>query len=273
MQVEQHMIGEIHARRYPGEKPEYALLISHGLGGHGGMYDRFGTYHSARGVDIWSYDAPGHGQSTSTRPRGQFEMQEWVDAGLSYVDFINAETGLPVFTVGSSLGVAAAYSCLENDLVKGCILMGATLVPGTPTFNRMGACFQNNGVKDLIEAFGRSARFEVKNFVSYDEDYGYKGAEDQKRLDPWITWSYDLASFHSFFNYRPAISVTDNTKPVLVTAGSKDAMFSEDRIRDMANAISGPVGVEIIEGGSHQLLMFETARFSDLVHNFVGEQL
>ncbi len=273
MQIEQHMIGEIHARRYPSDNPQYAVLISHGLGGHGGMYDRFGTHHSARGADIWSYDAPGHGQSTSTRPRGQFEMQEWVDAGHAYIEFIKQETGLPVFTLGSSLGVAAAYSCLENESAKGCILMGATLVPGTPTFNQMGACFQNDGVGDLIKSFGRSARFEVKNFVSYDEDYGYKGAEDQKRLDPWITWSYDLGSFHSFFNYKPVVAVTDNAKPILVTAGSEDAMFSEDRVRTMASAIVGPVSVDIIEGGSHQLLMFETARFSDAVHKFVEEQL
>lgn len=273
MRIEQHMIGEIHARRYPSDDPRYAVLISHGLGGHGGMYDRFGTHHSVRGADIWSYDAPGHGQSTSTRPRGQFEMQEWVDAGLSYVEFIKQETGLPVFTLGSSLGVAAAYSCLACESVKGCILMGATLVPGTPTFNQMGACFQNEGVKDLIKSFGRSSRFEVKNFVSYDEDYGYKGAEDQKRLDPWITWSYDLASFYSFFNYAPAIGVAENTKPILVTAGSEDAMFSEDRVRAMAKGISGPVDVDIVEGGSHQLLMFETSRFSDAVHGFVENQL
>ena len=273
MRFEQHMIGEIHARRYPSDEARYAVLISHGLGGHGGMYDRFGTHHSARGADVWSYDAPGHGQSTSTRPRGQFEMQEWVDAGLAYIEFIQRETGLPVFTLGSSLGVASAYCCLASEAVKGCILMGATLVPGTSTFNQMGGCFQNEGVKDLIKSFGRSARFEVKNFVSYDEDYGYKGAEDQKRLDPWITWSYDLASFHSFFNYAPAIEVSDNSKPILVTAGSEDAMFSEDRVRAMAKGIEGPVSVDIIEGGSHQLLMFETARFSDAVHGFVEAHL
>ncbi len=272
MKLEQHMIGEIHARRYCADEPRYAILISHGLGGHGGMYDRFGTYHSTRGADIWSYDAPGHGQSTTTRPRGQFEMAEWVDAGMAYVEHIKRETGLPVFTLGSSLGVAAAYSCLASEMVQGCIMMGATLVPGTKTYNQMGANFQSNEVKLLIDAFGRSLRFEVKNFVSYDEDYGYKGAEDQKRLDPWITWSYDLSSFYSFFNYEPTVPVGENSKPILVTAGSEDAMFSEDRMRAMAKGIAGPVEVEIIKGGSHQLLMFDTERFSNAVQTFVEAQ-
>jgi len=273
VRIEQHMIGEIHARRYAAKDPKYAILISHGLGGHGGMYDRFGTHHSTRGVEVWSYDAPGHGQSTTTRPRGQYEMQEWVDAGLAYVEHIKRETGLPVFTLGSSLGVAAAYACLASEEVKGCILMGATLVPGTKTFNQLGAKFQNDGVKALIDSLGRTLRFDVKNFVNYDEDYGYKGAEDQKRLDPWITWSYDLASFYSFFNYQPGIPVDRNNKPILVTSGSEDAMFSESRIREMAKGIAGPVEVNIVEGGSHQLLMFDTERFSTAVHEFVGKQL
>ena len=273
MKVENHMIGEIHCRRYVSDNPSYAILISHGLGGHGGMYDRFGTHQAAKGADVWSYDAPGHGQSTSTRPRGKFEMQEWVDAGLSYIEYIHSNTGLPVFTLGSSLGVAAAYTCLASDHAIGAITMGASLIPGTPPFERMAAPHRGEGIPALLAAMGRAARFDVGSFVSYDEDYGYKGAEQQKRQDPWITWSYDLASMHSFFNYSPQIPVTKNAKPILVTAGSKDAMFSVEQIESMARAIAGPVDVEIIEGGSHQLLMFDTERFSKAVSGFVGRLL
>jgi alpha-beta hydrolase superfamily lysophospholipase len=71
MLVESHVLDEIFTRRYRGPKPRYALVISHGIGAHGGIYDVFCTHHAAKGVDIWSYDAPGHGRSTTTRPRGQ----------------------------------------------------------------------------------------------------------------------------------------------------------------------------------------------------------
>ena len=50
-------------------------------------------------------------------------------------------------------------------------------------------------------------------------------------------------------------------------------MFSVEQIESMAGAISGPVDVEIIEGGSHQLLMFDTERFSNAVTGFVGRLL
>ena len=61
----------------------------------------------AKGVDIWSYDAPGHGKSTTNRPRGQWTMAERADASVMVAEHVEAQTGLPVFTLGSGQGVAA----------------------------------------------------------------------------------------------------------------------------------------------------------------------
>ena len=80
MKLEHHILNELHAFRYTGDDPKYGLVISHGLGGHGGIYDRFCEHHAPKGVDIWSYDAPGHGRSTTNRPRGQWQMSEWAQA-------------------------------------------------------------------------------------------------------------------------------------------------------------------------------------------------
>jgi len=98
---EEHMLGELHAYRYRGDNPQYALVISHGIGAHGGIYDIFCTHHAARGVDIWSYSAPGHGKSTTTRPRGQWNMKEWAEASVAYAEHVKRTTGLPVFTLAS----------------------------------------------------------------------------------------------------------------------------------------------------------------------------
>ena len=56
-------LGNIHAYRYEGNGP-YALLICHGAGGWGGMYDAFCfPYAEQTQADIWCWDAPGFGQS------------------------------------------------------------------------------------------------------------------------------------------------------------------------------------------------------------------
>ena len=133
---EEHVLNEIHAYRYCGEDPKYALIISHGIASHGAIYDIFCGHHAARGVDIWSFDAPGHGKSTTNRPRGQWTMAEWADAAAMYAEHVKKLTGLPVFTLGSSLGVAAAYSALYSDAITGGILMGSPAVPGGAALRR-----------------------------------------------------------------------------------------------------------------------------------------
>lgn len=270
---QQHVLNEIHCYRYCGQEPRYALIISHGIGAHGGIYDKFCTYHAQRGVDIWSFDAPGHGQSTTNRPRGQFTLEEWVDASVAYAEYVKEKTGLPVFTLGSSLGVAAAFSALYSDAVTGAILMGSPAVPGTPLVNMMAAPWQSEDVQALLAGLGRAARLDIGIFFNFDEDYGYAGAHSQKQMDPWNTWSYDLASWGSIFQYQPKIAADKNTKPVLVASGEKDPSFPPEVMQPTAEAIAGPVEYYCLEDGSHQLMLFHTEVFSDKVEEWVTPHL
>ena len=48
MQREEHLLGELHAYRYRADNPKYALVVSHGIGGHGGIYDVFCTHHAGK---------------------------------------------------------------------------------------------------------------------------------------------------------------------------------------------------------------------------------
>jgi pimeloyl-ACP methyl ester carboxylesterase len=273
MLVETHLLEEIFARRYRGPDARYALVISHGIGAHGGIYDAFCTHHAAKGADIWSYDAPGHGRSTTTRPRGQWTMAEWVDASVRYAEHVKAETGLPVFTLGSSLGVAAAYCALHSDAITGAILMGAPAIPSSPMMAMRGAPWRSEAVQQAVATTGRAARLDVGILFNFDDDYGYQGAGEQKRLDPWNTWSYDLASWASLFTYDPKIPVGENRKPVFVASGEKDPSFPPAVMKMAAESIAGPVKLRIFEGASHQLMLFHTADFSNAVHEFVLAQI
>ncbi|MBX4171483.1 lysophospholipase [Rhodococcus sp. DMU2021] len=99
---EEHILGNTASYRFPGENADHALLVLHGLGGHGGIYDNFAGHHAAQGVDVWCMDAPGHGRSTITGPQGRFTIEEWVEAAVAYGEHIATTTGLPVFVKGSS---------------------------------------------------------------------------------------------------------------------------------------------------------------------------
>lgn len=265
---ETHILNEIFAHRFRGPDPRYALVVSHGIGAHGGIYDRFCEHHAAKGVDIWSYDAPGHGRSTTNRPRGQWTLAEWADASVMYAEHVKAETGLPVFAVGSSLGVAAAFSSLHSDAVRGAILMGSPAVPSGPVLTSMGAAWRSDAVQQMLKLTGRAARLDVGILFNFDEDYGYAGAGEQKRFDPWNTWSYDLASWATLFTYDPKIPANRNEKPILVSSGAKDPSFPKEVMKTVADAISGPVEFHCMEEGTHQLMLFHTEDYSRVVHDW-----
>lgn len=270
---ETHVVGEIFAHRFRAADPQYALVISHGIGAHGGIYDRFCEHHAAKGVDIWAYDAPGHGRSTTNRPRGQWTLEEWTDASVMYAEHVKAETGLPVFAMGSSLGVAAAFSSLYADAVSGSILMGSPAVPAGPALNAMGGTWRSEAVQQMLKTIGRAARLDVGLLFNFDEDYGYAGAGEQKRLDPWNTWSYDLASWSTLFTFEPKIPPGENTKPVLVSCGAKDPSFSPAVMKSVADAIAGPVEFYCMAEGTHQLMLFHTEVYSDVVQKWVLRHL
>jgi pimeloyl-ACP methyl ester carboxylesterase len=273
MHREEHMLGELHAYRYCGPKPKYALVVSHGIGGHGGIYDVFCTHHAAKGADIWSYSAPGHGQSTTTRPRGQWTMTEWTAASVAYAEHVKAKTGLPVFTLGSSLGVAAAFSALHSDAITGAILMGSPAIPSGAVMELRAGPWRSDAGRELVTQLGRAARLDIGTLFNFDEDYGYNGASEQKRLDPWNTWTYDLASWASLFQFEPEIKAANNTKPIFIAAGEKDPNFPPAVMTLAANSVAGPVELKIFDGASHQLMLFHTVPFSTDVDNFVRKHI
>ena len=270
---EEHVLNEIHAYRYCGDDPKYALIISHGIASHGAIYDIFCCHHAAKGVDIWSYDSPGHGKSTTNRPRGQWTMEEWTEASAMYAEHVKAQTGLPVFTLGSSLGVAAAYGSLYSDAVSGAFLRVPPAVPGGPAFAQAAPIWGSEQVQSMLKIVGRAARLDCGILFNFDEDYGYAGAGEQKRLDPWNTWTYDLASWSTLFTYQPKVPVAENNKPILVACGEKDPSFPPEVMKSVADAIAGPVEFYCLDEGKHQLMLFHTEVFSNKVDAWVSAQL
>lgn len=266
---EEHILGEIFAYRYVVEDPKYALVISHGIASHAGIYDKFCTHHAARGAEIWSFDAPGHGRSTTTRPRGQWMLAECVDACVAYGEHARAVSGLPVWALGSSMGVASAYSALYCEALSGAVLMGSPAVPSTPAMMKAGVPWRSDDVQAILQTSGRALRLDCGILFDFDKDYGYDGATEQKRLDPWNTWTYDLASWASLFTYDPPIPVSQNRKPILVASGANDPSYPPALMREIAASIAGPVEYFCLDGGKHQLMLFNTEEFSQEIHNWI----
>jgi pimeloyl-ACP methyl ester carboxylesterase len=272
MRREEHVVGETVSYRFAAENPDHAILIQHGIASHGGIYDSWCAHHAERGVDVWSMDAPGHGRSVSMRPPGRFSVGEWVDNAVMMGEHIATQTGLPVFIKGSSLGAAAAYCALQaTDAFSGGILMGYA-IPSAPTIPTSNP-FRSEAFEQIDKLYGDKLLLSLDRFIDFDEDYGYKGAAEQKKADPLNTWFYELRAFASFFRYDPVVSLEHNTKPILYTVGERDTTFGPELARTVADATAGPVELHIHPDGMHQLMLSHTADYSAVVLDWCLRQL
>ena len=272
MRREEHVVGDTFAYRFAGAQADHAVLVQHGIGGHGGIYDRFGAHYAGLGAEVWCMDAPGHGRSCVERRAGQFTLQEWVDAALGMSEHIVAETGLPVFIKGSSPGAAAAYCAYAaSDIHAGAILMGYA-IPSSPLIPADNP-FRTTAFEQMDAFFGPALRFDIDQYVDFDEDYGFRGAGRQKHTDALNTWSYDLASWASILRYDPAVPLSANTKPILFAVGENDPMFPPAAAQSVVDATAGPVDFHIHPGGVHQLMLFHTADYSEVLHQWCHKQL
>lgn len=264
MRREEHMFGDTFTYRFPGAEADHVLLVQHGIGGHGGIYDKFAAHYAGLGAEVWCMDAPGHGRSCVDRPAGQFTLQEWVDASLAVTEHIRSRTGLPVFVKGSSLGAAAAYCAYAaSDAYSGAVLMGYA-IPSSPLIPADNP-FRTTAFDQIVGFFGPALRFDIDRYINFDEDYGFRGAGRQKHDDPLNTWSYDLASWASIMRYDPAVPLSQNTKPILFTVGEKDPLFTPAMVQTVVEATAGPVDFHIHPDGVHQLMLFHTADYADAV--------
>ncbi|MYH72516.1 MAG: lysophospholipase [Acidimicrobiia bacterium] len=268
MRREDHTVGDIFSYKYPAQRDAtYNVLLLHGIGAHGGIYEPFSTLHAGKGAHVWAMDAPGHGRSSHTRPRGQFTLGEWVEAAVRFAEHIREENGLPVVALGSSIGSAPAYSTLYADAVDAAVLMGHGIPGAEKGFLPRQNPFKAKEVQMIAGRFGRELKLHIDLAINFDEDYGFRGAEAQKKADPYNTWTYDFSSLVSFWTYEPKVPPSENTKPIMVAVGAEDPMSPPAAVREVFDEIAGPT--EFVEiPGPHQLLLFGTEAFSDHIHDF-----
>jgi pimeloyl-ACP methyl ester carboxylesterase len=272
MRREERIVGDTFVYRYPGEDADHVLLIQHGTGGHGGVYDNFGAHYAESGAEVWSMDAPGHGRSSIDRPAGRFTLDEWVQRALHMTDHIRSTTGLPVIIKGSSLGAAAAYCAYAaSDVYAGAVLMGFA-IPSSVLIPPDNA-FTSEAFDQMIAIFGSALRFDIDLYIDFDKEYGFRGARAQKLRDPLNTWSYDLASWGSIFRYQAAIPLAENVKPILFTVGENDPIFPVAAARSVVDATGGPVELYVHPSGVHQLMLFHTVDYCKVVSDWCRARL
>jgi alpha-beta hydrolase superfamily lysophospholipase len=271
--AEEFEVGHIPVYRYTSKTaaPDYALILLPGIGGYGGYYPDFCAMHVEKGLEIWAMDPPGHGRSKL--PRGQFTMEAYIEDVLTLAEHIARTTGLPVFTLGSSLGSGTAFLALEQSphLVSG-IGMGVA-IPAAGWMADARAALASKGVAQLLEVFGNAIQFNIFRFLNLEKNYGDPERVKKVYNDPNVCWHYDLASWRSYLTYDPQVPTEQNSKPHLVIVGGADPLFPTDDVKRVFARLGGPVTLDIVEGAPHQVMFDRPDYFSTKTDTWVRSHL
>ncbi|MGJ8686359.1 MAG: alpha/beta hydrolase [Spongiibacteraceae bacterium] len=122
-------------RSWKVEQPLAVVVISHGLGEHGGRYAPLADYLNVQGYSVFAIDHRGHGRSAGKR--GDIGRFQYVVEDLGHlISEVVVPIGKPIILLGHSMGgaVATDYSLRNQSLLAGLMLSGPALnssvVPG-----------------------------------------------------------------------------------------------------------------------------------------------
>ncbi len=129
----------LNVRHWPVEPAWATVLIVHGIGEHGGRYERTGRLMSAAGLDVYAPDLRGHGLSEGRR----VYVRRW-DAYLDALAVRIAgvrRAGRPFVLFGHSMGalIALTYACSDRPAPHLLVLSAPPLGASVPGWQRFAA--------------------------------------------------------------------------------------------------------------------------------------
>lgn len=98
-------------RHWPVAKPALTFAVIHGLGEHGGRYERFARGMARFGMSTYAVDLRGHGNSPGQR--GHVDAwSQWVGDAAAFIRQVETQSPVEVVPVGHSFGGAVLLSTI-----------------------------------------------------------------------------------------------------------------------------------------------------------------
>lgn len=105
---------QLFARAMVADHARAVICVAHGLGEHGGRYDKFAQHMTEHGFSVYVHDSRGHGRNASGKDKGIARMHDLERDMVTMIDYAAKETGLPVIQFGHSLGgLVGLYTTLH----------------------------------------------------------------------------------------------------------------------------------------------------------------
>ncbi|MDB4948019.1 MAG: lysophospholipase [Gemmatimonadetes bacterium] len=230
--------------------PRADVLLSHGLGEHGGRYARLAADLASHGISLWTPDHRGHGLSEGARgyvPRFDQLAADFERFRLAVSP--DLDPSLPRFLYGHSLGGLIALRYLQTHPpapFRGAILSAPLLAAHdrAPRWKTALAGVLNR----LFPALPLSNEIDPSE-LSHDAEYVRTYREDPL-VHPWISprmYAEMLEAMEGARSNGGSLAL-----PLLFLLPGADPIVRTDVTEAFARSLAGDVTVRVYEGMYHE---------------------
>jgi pimeloyl-ACP methyl ester carboxylesterase len=228
------------------------IVFVHGMA-HGAWCweEHFIPFFEKLGYNCVAFNLPGHGVPGSTR-RISYSLGDYVEALHKAV--ANLET--PPIIIGHSMGGMILQKFLQTGTCKKAILL-ASVPPSGVLLASLRALFRYSGLIPFLLQLNLLGGFKKYPQLMFNAP------------DLCARYSSNMCA-ESFIAYLGLmLPVTHQTSvPILVVGGSKDGLISLNEFQQTAKHYQAEL--EIIEGGSHELMLDKDYTKSvEVIHNWI----
>lgn len=240
----------LHVHRWPAPDARAAILLSHGLGEHGGRYARFAAALGVRGVSVYAVDHRGHGRSGGVQGHVA-RFGQYLDDFEAFRRHVDPEIGpgVPRFVLGHSMGGLIALRYLQTHPqapFRGAIL-SAPLLAALVQAPRWKTALAGT-LSRLAPALRLSNEIDPAG-LSHDPAY-VATYRDDPLVHPWITprlYTEMLAAMAAARDGGAALRL-----PLLFVLPGEDPIVDAAVSAAFAAGLSGDVTVHTYAGMRHE---------------------
>ncbi|NUM44502.1 MAG: alpha/beta fold hydrolase [Anaerolineales bacterium] len=243
------------------------LLLQHGAWHAAWCWEGWMDYFAEKGYEVHALSLPAHGGSDPAR--GHINLHTLGDYVRAFGQIVESISPRPV-VIGHSMGGGIVQKYLENHTLPGAVLLASIPTNGIAGF----LLRQMIRYPDLIPAL---LMWNTYTFVKTPQRvkaqfFGPDSTVDPVAFHKMVQVESFLIATQTLIPFVNPVKVLQGKTPLLVLAGEKDAVFTVEEERKMAERYGVPLKVFPRQG--HNLMVEPMAReVADYVDAWVTETL
>ncbi len=235
-------------RGWPVAGADITFAVVHGLGEHGGRYERFAHGMARFNLATYAVDLRGHGESEGRRGHVD-SWSQWVDDAVAFVEHVEREVAGEVIPLGHSFGGVVMLSTVRS----GRLIRARRFVLSSPAL-RLKA-----NVPGWKKALGGLASSVAPNLTLSNEVDAATVSRIPEVVEAYRTdrLVHDRISSRLYAEWQRAAQqeldrAGDITIPFLILAGTADALIDPAGSRALHERSPKTSELHLLEGRYHE---------------------